>query len=453
MRHFPPPQASGAPGRRIAVIGSGISGLSAAWLLSQRHDVTIYEREERLGGHAHTVEIETATGPVAVDTGFIVYNEANYPNFTALLRHLGAGSERSDMSFAASVDNGRFEYSSASVNRYLAQRRNLLRPRFWRMTSDLLRFYRNPSALLEAGETGDLTLGEYLDREGYSDAFVEHHILPMSAAIWSTTPDEIRSYPLLSFARFYSSHGLLSIGGRPQWRTVSGGSRKYVARLLADMKGARIAGAARSIERFPGGVIIEDHRGRLERYTDIVIATHADEALSLLRDPDDHERRLLGAFGYTQNHAVLHSDPSLMPRNRRVWSSWNFIGRTDAAQSDQLTVTYWMNRLQNIDRRTPLFVTLNPHRDPRPGTVHGHFSYSHPFFDHAAIRAQDELWRLQGRRQTWFCGAHFGYGFHEDGLQSGLAVAEALGGVRRPWLAAPDRIARAVPAEETEIAA
>lgn len=454
MRYLDPPPASGPKGKRIAVVGSGVSGLSAAWLLSKRHQVTLYERDPWIGGHSHTVDVDTQFGTVPVDTGFIVYNERNYPNLTAMFEHLGVSSEASTMSFAASVDEGGFEYSSASLNRYFGQRRNLARPRFWRMTSDLLRFYRTARELVATQSIPDVSLGEYLQAEGYSETFAEDHILPMSAAIWSTTPAEIRAYPLAAFTRFYSSHALFNLWARPQWRTVSGGSREYVSRLASAVSDIRPGLAISRIERGQGSVLIEDQTGRSERFSDVVLATHADQALSLLKDADPLEREILGAFRYTDNDAVLHRDASLMPRNRRVWSSWNFIGASNGTDHEQMSVTYWMNSLQNIDRRTPLFLTLNPCREPAADTVLGRYSYSHPYFDRAALEAQDQLWRLQARRGTWFCGAHFGYGFHEDGLQSGLAVAEALGGVRRPWQRPADRIAQAVPTEQDlEVAA
>ncbi|MCC6735803.1 MAG: FAD-dependent oxidoreductase [Bauldia sp.] len=440
----------------MAVIGTGIAGLAAAWLLGRRHAVTVYERDSWLGGHAHTVMAPAANGPIPVDTGFIVYNEANYPNLAALFRHLGVRTEPSNMSFSASVDGGRFEYSSASANAYCGQRLNLLRPRFWRMTRDLLRFYPAARALPTDGSCEDITIGEWLDREGYSERFVGDHVLPMAAAIWSTTPAEIRAYPLRAYVRFFASHGLLSISRRHHWRTVSGGSREYVERISAGLTDVRLETPVRRIERGPAGVLVEDETGRVERFSDVVIAAHADDALKLLGDADPVERSVLGAFAYTRNDAVLHTDASLMPRNRRVWSSWNFIGEPGASAEGQLTVTYWMNRLQNIDPATPLFLTLNPRREPKAGAVIGRYSYSHPYFDRGALAAQQQLWRLQGVRRTWFCGAHFGYGFHEDALQAGLAVGEALGGERRPWPLPEERIAPAwgpAPAEIAEVAA
>lgn len=455
MRYLNPPPSSGRRRKRIAVIGSGISGLSAAWLLSQRHSVKLYEKENWIGGHAHTVDVDAGNRAIPVDTGFIVYNERNYPNLTALFRHLGVATEASDMSFAASIDGGGYEYSSASLAGYFGQRRNLLRPRFLRMTSQLLRFYRAAAELDPDRLDPELTLGAYLDGEGYSRSFGEDHILPMAAAIWSTTPAEIRAYPMAAFVRFYSSHGLFSLSTRPQWRTVTGGSRCYVERIAADIRDVEAGVGAKRIARTPGGVVVEDWNGEQEAFSDVVLATHADQALALLSDPSPDEESTLGSFRYTDNEAILHSDAALMPRRRRVWSSWNFIDSAGRSANNQLSVTYWMNRLQNIDPRSPLFVTLNPNREPEASKVHACFAYSHPYFDQAALAAQDRLWRLQGLRGTWFCGAYFGYGFHEDGIQSGLAVAEALGGLRRPWSHAPadDRIAPAVPQLPSEIAA
>lgn len=420
--------------RRIAVVGSGISGLSAAWLLSPRHDVTVYEKESRTGGHSNTVTLAGPGGPIGVDTGFIVYNEANYPNLAALFDHLDIATKPSDMSFAVSLDNGGFEYSSFNIDSLLGQRTNIVRPRFWRMVRDIVRFYSEARNLSGSQESEQLSLGSFLDKRGYSSAFIDDHILPMCAAIWSTTPTMIRRLPLESFVRFFANHDLLNLGTRPQWRTVAGGSRQYVAKLEAAIgNGVITANGARRIKRHKFGVTIEDERGDRQLYDHVIIATHADQALRLLDDPSADEKALLGAFGYTDNLAILHSDCELMPRRKRVWSSWNFICDERRSKDRTLCVTYWMNRLQGFASRDPLFVTLNPVREPDRRTVYATFNYSHPQFDQAALRAQRELWTLQGARNTWFCGSYFGYGFHEDGLQAGLAVAEEIGGIRRPW--------------------
>lgn len=420
--------------RRVAVIGSGISGLSAAWLLSRKMQVTVYEADTRLGGHANTVAVPSAHGPVPVDTGFIVYNDRNYPNLVALFAHLGVETEASEMSFAASLDGGRLEYSGSGLNGLIGQRGNVMRPRFWKMMRDILRFYREAPAVLARPESADISLGDYLDRNNYAPAFVEDHLLPMGAAIWSTTAREMREYPLLAFIRFFDSHGLLSLTDRPQWRTVAGGSSEYVRRLREDGDfDVRVGVGATRIKRENGGVVITDTTGQSDRFTDVVVATHADQALKLLADPDDQEQALLGAFRYTDNTAVLHTDAALMPRRKRVWSSWNYIGESEDDGSRPLCVTYWMNRLQNLDLSHPLLVTLNPTRAIDQQRIIRSFQYAHPLFDQPALDAQQHLWRLQGRRHTWFCGAYFGYGFHEDGLQAGLAAAESLAGVQRPW--------------------
>ncbi|MDE2370708.1 MAG: FAD-dependent oxidoreductase [Burkholderiales bacterium] len=417
----------------IAVIGSGISGLAAAWLLAQRHRVTLYEADARLGGHSHTVDVPTADGgALAVDTGFIVYNEPAYPNLTALFAHLGVATRASDMSFAVSLDGGRLEYSGSDLAGLFAQRGNLLSPRFWSMLRDLLRFYRQ--APLEAPDVGLMSLDDYLDRRGYGRAFRDDHLYPMAAAIWSAPAAEIGRYPTQAFVRFCENHDLLKVGRRSTWRTVVGGSRAYVQRLAAALgEGVQAGRAAVAVLRDTQGVKILTTGGEAaRRHDEVVIATHADQALRLLPQASADERRLLGAFGYTRNRAVLHGDAALMPQRRAVWSSWNYSADRDAASAP--CVTYWMNRLQGLAGPRPIFLTLNPRREPAPGQILHEQVYEHPLFDAAAMLAQEQLWpTLQGRRHTWFCGAYFGAGFHEDGLQAGLAVAEALGGVRRPW--------------------
>ncbi len=417
----------------VAVIGTGIAGMSAAWLLNQNHHVTVFEKNGRIGGHSHTVDASTRQGATPVDTGFIVFNERNYPNLTALFKHLGVPTKDSEMSFAASLDGGRLEYAGTDLNGLLGQRENIIRPRFWRMVTDLIRFYREAPRLLDDPSPGDISLGDYLRNENYSDSFVDDHLLPMGAAIWSTTASEMKAYPAAAFIRFCESHGLLTLTDRPQWRTVDGGSREYVGRLTAPYRHRIRFAGVRGLRRTSNEVLVEDHQRHVESFDHVVVAAHADEAFQMLSDADPRERRLLGGWRYTKNRAVLHRDPSLMPKRRRVWSSWNFIGGRPEEDGRRLCVTYWMNRLQSLAPGDPLFVTLNPVREPFPGMVIRDIEYAHPHFDADAMASQRDLWSLQGRRRTWYCGSYFDYGFHEDALQSGLAVAEQLGGQKRPW--------------------
>lgn len=420
--------------RSVAVIGSGISGLSAAWLLSKRYRVTIFEKERRLGGHANTAHVGTAERSIPVDTGFIVYNPRNYPNLTALFAHMGVDTAPSDMSFAVSFDDGAFEYGGSGLASLFAQKANILRPRFWSMLADVLRFYRSaPRAIRDIGRD-DLTLGELLVRGGYGDAFVRDHLLPMAGAIWSANPEAMKAYPAVAFVRFFENHGLLDLSDRPPWRTVVGGSMRYVERLAADTKAeVRLGSPIRAVTRNAEGVVVETDSDT-ECFDRVVIAAHADDALAMLADPSDDERRILGAFAYTTNQAVLHTDAGLMPRRKAVWSSWNYVGRSQSGASD-IQVTYWMNKLQPLASKQDYFVTLNPESQPDEATVIRRETYTHPCFTVATLKAQKELATLQGKDGTWFCGAHFGSGFHEDGLRSGLEAAESMGAPSRPWSA------------------
>lgn len=440
------------PDRRlkIAVAGTGISGLAAAWLLNQGHDITVYERSDRVGGHSNTILASAGGVPVPVDTGFIVFNRPAYPNLAALFSLLGVATRASDMSFAVSLEGGDFEYSGSGVRGLLGQPVNALKPRFWSLLADILRFYRQAPRHRHSIQDEDLSLGEYLAKHCYGRAFREDHLLPMAAAIWSTAPREVMSYPFGAFIRFFANHGLLQLTGRPQWQTVRGGSRTYVARLTAHFADKiLLEQGVRHVRRDRNSVVVTDARGKTARYDHIVMAMHADDALAALGDPTSEERTLLGAFRYSRNLAVLHTDEGLMPRRRAIWSSWNYLADRDSAGS----VTYWMNRLQALPGPN-LFVTLNPARPPRAGTILHSEIYTHPIFDRAAVSAQRRLWSLQGKGSTWYCGAYFGSGFHEDGLQAGLAVAEQLGGLRRPWRVADEsgRIGVMPPVSEPRLA-
>lgn len=417
----------------IAVIGSGISALSAAWHLSRHHRVTLFERDRRLGGHSNTVDVNTGDGSVRVDTGFIVFNPASYPNLVALFEHLGVDTPDTNMTFSASLDEGRYEYSGSGPSGLFGQISNLASPRHWRMIADISRFFRQAGADASKIDVS-LSLGDWLKQNRYSEAFVRNHLTPMAAAIWSTPSAQVLDFPAASFMRFFGNHGLLKVRNRPSWRTVAGGSRQYVQKLIAEGQfETRTDCGITGVSRQPDGVTLTDCHGRTHRFDHVVIGTHADEALGMLDDADAMESDLLGPFGYSENLAVLHTDPAHMPTRRRLWSSWNYIERADETGDRQLTVSYWMNSLQPLKTDTDLFVTLNPAGPVEPSKTLGQFNYTHPVFNSAAMTAQQDLWELQGRRRTWFCGSYFGYGFHEDGLQAGLAVAEDLSGVQRPW--------------------
>jgi len=402
--------------------------MSAAWLLSQSCEVVVYEQARRLGGHSNTIDVPGA-GPV--DMGFIVYNPATYPNLTALFQHLDVPTQDSDMSFAVSRGAGGKEYAGTGLNGLFAQRRNLVDPRFWAMLRDLVRFYRQASRDAVGGLPESLSLGEYLVANRYGEALLHDHILPMAAAIWSTPAERMTDYPAAAFLRFCRNHGLLQLAGRPAWRTVVGGSREYVRRLTAPYAGQiRLGCGVRQIRRDAGDIRILDTAGEEATYHHVVIAAHADQALGMLADATAQEAELLGALRYRDNDAVMHRDARLMPRRRAVWASWNYMS-VQTGDTAPPFVSYWMNRLQPLRDKAPVFVTLNP--TAAPAAVIHRESYAHPQFDAAAMAAQRRLWSIQGTRRTWYCGAYFGAGFHEDGLQAGLAVAEALGGVRRPW--------------------
>lgn len=415
---------------RIAVVGAGIAGLGAAWLLSRRHDVVLFEADSRLGGHARTVEVPGPVGAIPVDTGFIVYNHVNYPHLTGLFRHLGVATKRSDMSFAVTVDEGAIEYGCKTINAALAQRANALRPAFWRMVRDIMLF--NRTALAVAQSDPRMTIDGLIRHQGFGEWFTRYYLLPMSGAIWSTPREQMRSFPALALARFFENHGLLSLNGQHQWWTVEGGSREYVARMASTMRAeVRLNSPVKAVERDGDGVTVHVAGAPAERFDQVVFACHSDQALRILADADLPERRVLERVRYQPNRAVLHTDATQMPKRRACWSSWVYQA-SSTAEEGAASVTYWMNSLQGISGDTPLFLTLNPAREiPEDRILDEHVCH-HPQFDLHALAAQAELPSIQGRRGAWFCGAWTRHGFHEDGLASAVGVAERLG-VTPPW--------------------
>ncbi|MBL8557559.1 MAG: FAD-dependent oxidoreductase [Hyphomonadaceae bacterium] len=419
---------------RVAVIGGGVSGLGAAWALRDAHDVVLFEKNPRLGGHAHTQTIDYDGVLINVDTGFIVYNDLNYPNLVALFDTLGVKTRESDMSFAVSDPEG-FEWSSNGLPGLFAWKRNIVNPGFLRMLSDIIRFSTNARRDLAEKKIGAETLEAYVMRLNLGRDFLDQYLMPMGAAIWSTPEREMLRYPALSFLRFFDNHRLLH-AARPQWRTVVGGSRTYVD-AIAGALGARVrlATPVTQVTRDAAGVTVSTAAGA-ERFDQVVFACHSDEALALLPDADAHERTLLSDVAYAPNTAYLHRDASLMPKRAAAWGAWNYLRR--GGEAGRVCVSYWMNVLQDIDRSKPLFVTLNPETPPDPALTFGCFAYDHPQFNAAALAAQHAIQAHQGKRHTWFTGAWLGYGFHEDGLASGLEVALRLGG-NAPWAGAITR--------------
>ena len=419
------------------MIGSGIAGLAAARKLSASARVTLYEAADYFGGHTHTVDVSLDGVTHGVDTGFLVFNERTYPKLIALFAELGVATAASDMSFSVQVPDADLEWSGCSVDTVFAQRRNLVRPAFWNMLREIARFNRLATALAnDTSTTGlaalDMPIGDFLDAHRFSKPFRDWYFLPMIGCIWSCPTDQMLRFPVATMIRFCHNHGLLQIADRPQWHTVRGGARNYVVKMLETIPDARPGTPVRRVARLRGGGVDVATDAGTSRFDAVVLACHSDQSLALLADASDDERSVLGAVRYHHNRAVLHTDAGVLPRRKRAWAAWNYT-RAASHGSEQAAVClhYLLNRLQPLPFSTPLIVSLNPVSEPAAATVHAEFHYAHPVFDHAAIAAQQRLPMLQGRRDTWYCGAWTGYGFHEDGLRSGLAVGAAVREVAR----------------------
>ncbi|MEM8577604.1 MAG: FAD-dependent oxidoreductase [Pseudomonadota bacterium] len=421
--------------KTIAVIGAGISGMGAAWLLAQHHDVTLYEAEDRLGGHART----RLAGPnkAPVDTGFIVFNYANYPRLAEMFGALDVPVTNSNMSFGASIDGGRLEYALSSLDTLFAQRRRALDPRYVRMIRDILRFNRDGLEVARANP--DLTIGVFLDKMGTGPWFRDYYLLPFSGAIWSTPKEAIMDFPAHAMMQFFDNHALLNTTGQHQWYTVDGGSIEYVTRLEADMlaRGVdiRLKAPVQSVSRTPGGALVKTWGAPEAAFDEVIFATHSDDTLSMLADPRPEERAVLGAVAYQPNDVVLHSDTAIMPKRRKVWSSWNYTEDRNAL-SDRIDLTYWMNSLQPLPKGEEFFVTLNSKRTIREDLMWDQVTLRHPVYDLAALEAQKAAAAMNGRDNTWFCGAWMKNGFHEDGLSSAHDVVDRLLGLAPAQVAA-----------------
>lgn len=413
---------------KVAVVGSGVSGLVAAWLLRLDHVVTVFEADSRIGGHVHTVDVPDEDRAHAVDTGFIVFNERTYPNFMKLLRRLDVGWKESDMSFSVKCERSGLEYNGTSLDTLFAQRRNLVRPRFLRMVRDIVRFNRDATRFARK-DVGDdrTTLGAFVERHGYSEWFVEKYLVPMGSAVWSAEPRGMREFPFRTFSRFFDNHGMLTVDDRPDWLVVEGGSRAYVDALVRPFaERIRTSSPVRTVRRFEDRVEVVTDAAGTESFDHVILATHADQTLRMLQDASNEEREVLGAFRYQPNDTVLHTDTSIMPRRKKAWAAWNY--HIESEEVDRSVVTYWMNRLQGLDATRDYCVTLNRDQEIDPAHVLGRYLYEHPVYTREAVARQPAQERLGRANRTSFAGAYWGYGFHEDGVNSAITACRGLVG-------------------------
>jgi uncharacterized protein len=413
---------------KIAVIGSGISGLGAAYLLHRDHDLVVYEKNHYVGGHSRTIDVPVEEGTLAVDTGFIVFNNWNYPNLLGLFDQINVPYQKSDMSFGVSIDDGWLEYSSGGL---FAQRKNFIRPQYWRMLFDVIRFNKQALSFIDANPL--ISLGECLDQMKMGDWFKRYYILAMGAAIWSCPVETIMKFPAQTFLRFFKNHGLLSINNRPQWYTVTGGSREYTNRLVASFKEhVLLNNGAAKVAKKDNQFQVTDQHGGTRLFDHVIFACHADQALKLIDHPTAEEQSVLSNFNYQRNQIVVHSDVSFMPKHKQCWSSWVYLSEQQQDQNNGVSLSYWMNNLQSLKTDTPVIITLNPARKPKPELTLDEHYFSHPVFDYGAISSQSQIQTIQGKHNLWFCGAYQRYGFHEDGLLSAVNVVKAMGG-NIPW--------------------
>jgi predicted NAD/FAD-binding protein len=416
-------------GQKIAVVGGGVAGIVASHLLQRHHHVTLFEQNDYLGGHTHTIEItEGPDAGLAIDTGFIVMNDATYPLFRTFLAQLGVEARVSEMSFGFQCHRTGLVYAGTDLNGLFAQRQNLINPSFYRFLFEIVRFSKQARQDLERGAISQVTLGEYLKRGHYSNFMVDNYLVPMAAAIWSTPALKIHDFPADPFLRFFRNHGLLSLHNRPLWRTVVGGSHAYVKAFTREFKGRlHLDSTVRGINRSPEGVQLTFPDGEVQTFDQVVIATHADQALRLLQDPTQLEQQLLSPWAYQSNHTILHTDSSILPKQKHAWAAWNFTRETSEKEDRPVYVTYYMNRLQGLRARNDYCVTLNRGEDFQPKTVIAEMAYHHPLYSFGSLATQSKLPQLNGRQRTYFCGSYFGYGFHEDAVRSGVSVANAFG--------------------------
>ncbi len=416
---------------KIAIIGSGISGLGAAYLLHKKYDITLYEKNAYLGGHSRTLDIPVKDKIIPVDTGFIVFNYRNYPYLTALFEHLNVPIAKSDMSFGVSIQNNYLEYGTQFISNMFAQKRNILRPAFLKMIWDVLRFNRHSHQYCDMDTS--ISLGQCLDELYMGEWFKQYYLLAMGGAIWSTSPHKMLDFPAKTFIQFFKNHGLLTVNDQPQWYTVKGGSKEYVQRIASHFKEhIKLNCGVKKVIREAHQITLIDEHGEQQAYDQVIFACHSDQVLHLLHNPTHDEQHIIGQIDYQPNTIIVHSDINFMPKRRKAWSSWVYLSEEKEHHHNSVSLSYWMNNLQPLNTDTPIIVTLNPHKKPDADLIYDEYTFEHPVFDEAAIMAQDQLDHIQGKDRLWFCGAWQGYGFHEDGLSSAVQVAQQLD-AELPW--------------------